>query len=113
MQRPAGRTILTGLAWSAGLVPRSMAEGMIRLHPSASNTVGGVLAIILEPERPPPEALEAYGSGGRGCHQRICPADLASYGRRPYSQSSSFRVCSGWRSLPSWPVQDHGLWPEY
>ena len=36
MQRPAGRTILTGLAWSAGLVPWSMADGMIRLHPSAS-----------------------------------------------------------------------------
>jgi hypothetical protein len=30
MQRPAGRTILTGLAWSAGLVPWSMADGMIR-----------------------------------------------------------------------------------
>src|SRR5215471_6787885 len=32
MQRLAGRTILTGLAWSAGLVPWSMADGMIRLY---------------------------------------------------------------------------------
>jgi hypothetical protein len=40
MQRPAGRTILTGLAWSAGLVPWSMADGMIRLHPSASKYGG-------------------------------------------------------------------------
>src|SRR5262245_18921061 len=31
-QRPAGRTILTGLAWSAGLVPWSTADGMIRLR---------------------------------------------------------------------------------
>jgi len=38
MQRPAGRTILTGLARSAGLVPWSTAYGMIRLHPSASCT---------------------------------------------------------------------------
>jgi len=33
MQRPAGRTILTGLGWSAGLVPWSTADGMIRLCP--------------------------------------------------------------------------------
>jgi hypothetical protein len=52
VQRPAGRTILTGLAWSAGLVPRSKADGMIRLHPQPANTVGGTLAIIPEPECP-------------------------------------------------------------
>jgi hypothetical protein len=40
MQRPGGRTILTGLVWSAGLVPWSMADGMIRLHPRLA-THGG------------------------------------------------------------------------
>jgi hypothetical protein len=40
MQRPAGRTILTGLAWSAGLVLWSMADGMIRLPQPASHGDG-------------------------------------------------------------------------
>ena len=53
MQRPAGRTILTGLAWSAGLVPWSTADGMIRLHPSGQQrVVDSGPAIIPEPERP-------------------------------------------------------------
>jgi hypothetical protein len=52
MQRPAGRTILTGLAWSAGLVPRSVADGMIRLHPQPAATADSMLAIIPEPEWP-------------------------------------------------------------
>jgi hypothetical protein len=39
MQRPAGRTILTGLAWSAGLVPWSTADGKIR--PTLGQQYGG------------------------------------------------------------------------
>jgi hypothetical protein len=46
MQRPAGRTILTGLAWSAGLAPRSMADGMIRHSPQPATYGGGALEII-------------------------------------------------------------------
>jgi hypothetical protein len=41
MQRPAGRTILTGLAWSAGLAPWSMADGRIR--PTYSQQYGGAV----------------------------------------------------------------------
>jgi len=54
MQRPAGRTILTGLACSAGLFPWSMADGMIRLSPQPASHGGGCvrLAIIPEPECP-------------------------------------------------------------
>ena len=52
MQRPAGRTILTGLAWSAGLVPWSMTDGMIRLHPQPAATADAALVIIPEPECP-------------------------------------------------------------
>jgi hypothetical protein len=50
MQRPAGRTILTGLARSAGLAPRSMADGMIRHSPQPATYGGGALEIIPEPE---------------------------------------------------------------
>jgi hypothetical protein len=51
MQRPAGRTILTSLAWSAGLAPWSMADGMIRLHLQPA-THGADATIIPEPEGP-------------------------------------------------------------
>jgi hypothetical protein len=37
---------------SAGLVPRSTADGMIRLRLSQQDTVDTVLTIIPEPERP-------------------------------------------------------------
>ncbi len=52
MQRPTGRTILTGLARSAGLVPWSAADGTIRLHLSQQHTVDAALAIIPESECP-------------------------------------------------------------
>jgi len=51
MQRPAGRTILTGLAWSAGLVPWSTADGMIGPLPPSHPTSSGA-TIIPEPECP-------------------------------------------------------------
>jgi hypothetical protein len=90
MQRPAGRTILTGLAWSAGLVPWSTADGMIRLHPSGQQrVVDSLLAIIPEPERPRrrPHTCDDYrvkvpvepsGWPCRGCDQG---RDMARYHR--------------------------------
>jgi hypothetical protein len=45
------------IKFSAGRAPWSMADGMIRLHPSASRNGGAALVIIPEPECP------ARGSG--------------------------------------------------
>src|SRR5215510_14830809 len=61
MQRPAGRTILTGLAWSAGLVPWSTADGMIRLF--LSQQVTGTMCQVSDhpgARVPPPEESESF-----------------------------------------------------
>jgi hypothetical protein len=47
-----------GLAWSAGLIPWSTADGMIRPYPSASKARwDDELAMIPEPECPPEGAV--------------------------------------------------------
>ncbi len=68
MQRPAGRTILTSLAWSAGLVPWSTADGMIRLHPQPAVHVNDTHSDHPGAGVPPPKACRwTHGSGGRLC----------------------------------------------
>jgi PadR family transcriptional regulator, regulatory protein PadR len=77
MQRPAGRTILTGLARSAGLVPWSTADGMIRPLPPIHRTQLAA-TIIPEPERPSetedrthwPRSFRGCGTPA-ACHRRI------------------------------------------
>jgi hypothetical protein len=87
VQRPAGRTILTGSAWSAGLVPWSMADGMIRPRLGQQHTVDGVVAIIPEPECP-------TGGSGFTENQRFCVTegcDLRRNNSRVAEQQRVFR----------------------
>ena len=98
MQRPAGRTILTGLAWSAGLVPWSMADGMIRLSSSQQRTVDGALAIIPEPECP--HRRERFTN--HGCRGWRTQHDLGKGERRSHAARSpprpGYEMSITWRN---------------